>query len=976
MASLRNIMNNVDDDSQPRSSSSRQVPHSSPLPGSSYPASSDPTMHNQPSPSDYSRGASPHSTYSHNSESSAPRHLQHHLPPPGGRRESGSNEGMSYSYSHGQPYGAGHDMRQMVPSGAMGDASVKLTPITGRVSRAKKGIPVHTCEMCRPPKTFTRAEHLRRHQLSHQPPDLACGVPGCSKVFHRKDLLERHQQRHEQDERLASEDPRHHRSSSPGRQSQAFGSSSPSRSMHMGSYGVPASSHSPMSSTRRHEAHGSGSWGSASRPFGHTLPPPRISASPQQYYAQSPQSRYSAGSPPQSQGAAPHGDAAKHAVSVPESSGADHKTPEAGHDFYMSDGDQSNSPDVQSSATGSTYSTPSDSSNDRYKRARSSSTDFNSATAKFAPSSSDQGMMSAGRAATVNHNFGFAAPSNGFSMPKQNMGAVFQVPGYEDETMITGKPLLANSAIRPLPMPFGAGRSTDVLIAAPPTMFHDRMISPQLSVSPPGMGFIDQFATQGVQILALSQSVREAVPVYLEVYWNKVHPMYPIIHRHTFEKALEAMSESTDVLQCAMAAVATQFLGHEDHRINGSQLHFHAACKLNVASGADHWTTETMQAVLLSEYYMRFRGRDKDAFQTSALFKTLYEKANQAALLSETAAFLRPDTWESWVEDEAHRRLLASCFLLDIHCMRYFERAPVPILGLDYSSPSTLAIPLSTNTTELWEASTLDAWAKLNPQCPRLSVGEAIAQGYKPLDIQEFSPFDASVLLAAYSLQFPSRQNPTRLDLIHDLSGVDMSHMNVLNLFARSAVANTYLALHFTPLHYALSVSGDSWVFNKKVLRLAAFTQHQSQLSRWRDSGSSAAAAAFAARALVAFLGIGPDDKGNATTSNSPCNDISDFWGIYVCALICWAFGHVGRDGSGAWNDGSSRPAALQWLQSAAKMQPAQVQRLSGRRNAQAVVGLAREALEREHFGGRSILIADAVGVLRKLEDGDGCKRF
>lgn len=308
--------------------------------------------------------------------------------------------------------------------------------------------------------------------------------------------------------------------------------------------------------------------------------------------------------------------------------------------------------------------------------------------------------------------------------------------------------------------------------------------------------------------------------------------------------------------------------------------------------------------------------------------------------------------------------------------MRYFERAPVPVLGLDYSSPSTLPIPLSTNTTEIWDASTADAWSKLNPQCPRLSVGEAIAQGCKPLDIQESSPFDASVLLAAYSLQFPSRQNPTRLDLIQDLSAVDMSQINVLNLFAHSAAANTYLALHFAPLHVALSVSGDSWVFNKKVLRLSAFTQHQSQLSRWRDSGSSAAAAAFAARALVAFLGIGSDDQDTASPSSSPCNDISDFWGIYVCALICWAFGHVGRDGSGAWNDGSSRPAALQWLRSAAKMQPAQVQRLSGRRNAQAVVGLAREALEREHFGGRSILIADAVGVLKKLEDGDGCKRF
>lgn len=572
-------MNSVDDDSQPRSSSSRTVPHSSPPPSSSYPTSSELSMHNHPSPSDYSRGASPHSTYSPISESSAPRHLQQHLPPAGVRRESGSNEPMGYSYSHGQPYGAGHDMRQMMPGSSMGEAGVKLTPITGRVSRAKKGVPVHTCEMCRPPKTFTRAEHLRRHQLSHQPPDLACSVPGCNKVFHRKDLLERHQQRHEQDERLASEDPRLH-GSSHRRHGQSFDGSSPSRSMQMGSYGATHSSHSPISSTPRHDASGHSPWSSASRPFGHTLPPPRISASPQQYYAQSPQSRYSADSAPQSLEAVPPSNGTQHVASVVSSAGQ--KTPEAGHDFYMSDGDQSNSPGKQSSATGSSYSTPSDSSNDRSKRARSSSTDRNSPTAQSATSPNVQ--FHAGIGGPTSYGFGFNASSIGFAKPKHSMRDSFPISGYEEEPMIPGKPLLSNTTIRALPVPLGAGRSAGVLLAAPPTIFQERLISPQLSVTPPGSRFIDYFAPQGMPILPLSQTVREAVPVYLEVYWNKVHPMYPIIHRFTFEKALENPSDATDILQCAMAAVATQFLGHEDHRINGSQLHFHATCKLKTVS--------------------------------------------------------------------------------------------------------------------------------------------------------------------------------------------------------------------------------------------------------------------------------------------------------------------------------------------------------------------------------------------------------
>lgn len=43
-----------------------------------------------------------------------------------------------------------------MPQGPSGDIPIKLTPITGRVSRAKKGVPVHTCDLCKPPKVRLR----------------------------------------------------------------------------------------------------------------------------------------------------------------------------------------------------------------------------------------------------------------------------------------------------------------------------------------------------------------------------------------------------------------------------------------------------------------------------------------------------------------------------------------------------------------------------------------------------------------------------------------------------------------------------------------------------------------------------------------------------------------------------------------------------------------------------------------------------
>lgn len=89
------------------------------------------------------------------------------------RRSNTSTDSMESSpyypeLGYGQPLGPSSSMgpsRSYASSagpGAGGEGPVKLTPITGRVSRAKKGVPVHVCEMCRPPKVrrLLSAYHL------------------------------------------------------------------------------------------------------------------------------------------------------------------------------------------------------------------------------------------------------------------------------------------------------------------------------------------------------------------------------------------------------------------------------------------------------------------------------------------------------------------------------------------------------------------------------------------------------------------------------------------------------------------------------------------------------------------------------------------------------------------------------------------------------------------------------------------------
>lgn len=66
------------------------------------------------------------------------------------RRSNASVDSNEFSY---QPGPSSHTpMRPFTTGAATGEAHVKLTPITRKISKAKKGVPVHTCNQC--PKVY------------------------------------------------------------------------------------------------------------------------------------------------------------------------------------------------------------------------------------------------------------------------------------------------------------------------------------------------------------------------------------------------------------------------------------------------------------------------------------------------------------------------------------------------------------------------------------------------------------------------------------------------------------------------------------------------------------------------------------------------------------------------------------------------------------------------------------------------------
>jgi hypothetical protein len=262
--------------------------------------------------------------------------------------------------------------------------------------------------------------------------------------------------------------------------------------------------------------------------------------------------------------------------------------------------------------------------------------------------------------------------------------------------------------------------------------------------------------------------------------------------------------------------------------------------------------------------------------------------------------------------------------------------------------------------------------------------------------IETYPTFDKSIILAAEALRLPGRANPTQVELIPNAPITDPTVTRMATLFPNCPVANTYLALHYTPLNDLLAVSGDSWAFSKKVLQSKSFLDHQKRLKLWSNSGNAAAATVFAARTLDNFFTNGGegmaqqsqdgDDDVNMWNVGGGMtrrwkDDVSDYWSLYICALICWAFGHrIVRPGSVL--EGNTTTAdgeddtARRWLRAISGMGTGEVLQFRGRAEAGSVVTLVRQWLEGDCLGGPSRLFVDAVGVLRKLEEGVNWKWF
>ncbi|KUI72814.1 Zinc finger protein zas1 [Cytospora mali] len=920
------------------------------------------------------------------------------------------------------------------------EVPIRLTPITGRVSRAKKGVPVHTCDMCNPPKTFTRAEHLsdqegdkasrsggdedgRGSTASGTSINLDSGIRISGNVppppgFHPTPSGYGGPSTPSSTSEMPPTTP--NLGGTPFQQgnSPAPGSTGPSPQMRdrFGPSPGPGSSSTLENNCYQVQPglpvlNNPGSISSSPEPttFPHldfvtprTMPPLIIATQ-----NLSPSATLSIDNPPElvpNTEYSPWTSASESNYSTPpsrprywsdqRSQGSLDWQTNAGMFSAFPTGPQREIHDTNGNieaVTASHYATPHFTMSHHLApapyQAYGPLIDTSTLMTSFADEHAHQSLLDPSIAAhhTVHHR---SSSVRSPTPPPTSAQAA--------DTLVTPAPI--SNRIDPMAQVSrqkelvmgGGGISNNVAMlggdGSSPSWASN---SPGGILTGSGLAGVGGCGINGMTVTPLPRSVRNAVPGYLEVYWDRFHPFYPLVHPQSVEGA------GDDVLKCAMAAMGTQYINSKEDRIRGNQLHEYA---WQEAKRCPPWDLHAMQAIILCEYFARFRGR-KAVVRPSKLFESLYSRVLDHQPTMYTAALghsnmelqsTNEERWHTWLEAETRRRLLTFCFILDNHASMYQQQPP----ARNDIDPSI--ITLTGPSSPLWEAKSADEWAAVLADNPAAGNVQYLPHPntLTPEEVTGHSYLDQIVILHAETLRLPRRRysrsaadkndeldnfstdelrTPTTASFGQNFRGTKPEDC-IVHLFSKADTkisADAYLALHYTPLHDLLAVSGDSYVFCQKVLLAPTYLEQQKRLRAWAEgrtatttsptsptggSGggldsplSAVKATVHAARALVGFLDRGADAS-NGVTPYVTC--ISEYWAMYG--------GAMGEDEAVAW---------LRLVSEAS--QPEQVARMRGRREASAgVVSMVKRRLEADCVGPRSQLYVDAVGVLKKLEEG------
>ncbi|KAF1931157.1 uncharacterized protein M421DRAFT_90248 [Didymella exigua CBS 183.55] len=753
-------------------------------------------------------------------------------------------------------------------------ASVNYTK-TGRVSKAKKGLKVHECDCGR---SYTRAEHLRRHQRNHTQEDgVLCKYPNCGRTFVRPDLLQRHEERHNELGGNASRQP------------------SVSSSEHSAHSAHPSPMHIPTSLTMM--------------PV-HTLP----AVSYHQRQAVSPQpgpsilSRYNP-----TQFRTPR---------LPRTS----KVAPAKTSHYSL---QSN-PAFKTPPNSNKYTQ-----NPAFLTRNSVSSpvliDVMATNGALAPESwapSPYSCSSGCASPTPYPEYG-----NMYATPLYSAGIV-RTRASSNVSLNEGNWLQAShSPTSSISLSYSWATDEKSIIASTfpytPVSYSTTDISMY-----EGIGAVAHYGQydpsdlvqldheEAAQLFptvhyGMSQTARVyPFEQWLNSYWRLFHPTFPIVHRFTF-----AGVRASPMLCAAMSAIGAHY---SNDSYNARELHDRCVKVLDKRQdmnivGCDRLSD--LQAIFLVEVFSLNFAR-RCARSLSMRFIAMYDQLIGPCDIdqSEITSTLLHDSideesvknrWLQWVLLSARHRLLVSCYLL--------ESRHLPTLAAD-QEPHLLqvvadSLPFPSHEA-LWEAPDARQWwtsaqeYSMMPKCIAEAAVGRIAGCY--------DDFQSSVLIAV--IYYPSSNATLPL------------HAAVEHLLSDNTVTQQQFAVaklvQLAPIRALLAVSGESWILGTKVTSQETFAAYKNTVRSWVAQLWSTTGGDYPCSAVEA-LRICVEILTRSLHTQEPCRlDLGNELGLFYAALVVWAATATAINGAFLVDISpqQARPSPASEAIGAPAMSPAQIQ--------------------------------------------------
>lgn len=758
----------------------------------------------------------------------------------------------------------GSDMQRSSSPSAQG-GPIRYTR-TGRVSKATKGQRVHSCDECG--KTYTRAEHLRRHQQNHKPGAFPCDVPRCGRSFYREDLLIRHKARHND-----PLDP-------------------PTRRPSIGSQtSVPAIEHAFPWGTQAEQSHQHPNVDDCDA---EAVPDDLPHAAP----------------PASTQSSTSTSLSRKDYIPITQ------LHPGIATELPVSIDRNSRYPEDQ---FGEIY----DTSQPPY-----SSTGHNSPTNDYAYPSGTPYFAQPNRAHANPHDlrmFSDLDSPNTSRSPISAGSSTVGLPSWHPDLQSPPVQPFAISSTSDIAHCYDGNTSpnSNSLSEEPSILCLSDGSSRMMSVEQR-----DVMEKRELQVLtaltASSPATLLNLPMeastlsndrrYLDAYWKWVHPLYPIIHKPTFD-----IFSASPLLQAAMLQLGAHMLRNSVDMGNARIMHDRC---IKVIKKRDIYDWHTyricdMQAIFLIEVYSIFKSR-RPPLQFSKSFEEIYRRLvnDSEALSHRTADFtvfnnslashghhscealdgFSADPSVYNLHANCKERLLISCYVLDQQHAMLFGRQRTDCMG------SALGISLPWSRLQMyWES---PPEQEISTQIQRQTSNVRFySQVYEAMNnvpsMKETSKdpadaFQSQLVLAC--LADPRNDGKTRGCVAETSTDVSPILFAVEQGPRSRLTFHTFMLCKHTPVRDLLAVAGESWVMAEKLGSPNDYAAAQIEANMWArgmpepnlDRGSVKQSETRIERALHHALHILDIHRKHSRTGL-----LFQEWSIYLAAVVVWARGYI-----------------------------------------------------------------------------------